>query len=290
MPVPLAEQMYRYIMGQGGGDTFTGLLDTYPGAAAAYSVRKLSSTYTGSALRVRKEVSSVDEETDIGFDSNGDLDTTALLSFASDADGGNVYVTIWYDQSGNGNNATNSTESEQPLVVSGGTLVEENGKAAIDFEHSGTRTPLDLSSALSIGTNDFMIAAVVKNKTNQANNYIDSSTNGMDLLYIGNKPTLSQSGVGTVLQQTATVNNIDTFLINFLRHGGSVYSYLNGGSEVSATDSTDFSQQIDYIGDDEVIIQEIIIFDSDQSANLGTVTTGGGTLIQGNINTYFDIV
>ena len=36
--------------------------------------------------------------------------------------------------------------------------------------------------------------------------------------------------------------------------------------------------------------QELIFFDSDQSANLGTITTGGGTLIQGNINTYFDIV
>ena len=43
-------------------------------------------------------------------------------------------VTTWYDQSGNGNDATNSTESEQPLVVSGGTLVEENGKAAIEFD------------------------------------------------------------------------------------------------------------------------------------------------------------
>jgi hypothetical protein len=190
-------------------------------------------------------------------------------------------VTTFYDQTGNGNDATNATESEQPLVVSAGTLVTENGKAAVEFEHSGTRTPLDLSNAVSIGTNDFMIAAVVKNKTNQANNYIDSSTNGMDVLYIGNKPTLSQSGVGTVLQQTATVNNTDTFLINFLRHGGSVYNYLNGGSEVSATDSTDFSAQIDSIGDDEVIIQEIIIFNSDQSSN----RTG----IEGNINDHFDI-
>ena len=37
-------------------------------------------------------------------------------------------------------------------------------------------------------------------------------------------------------------------------------------------------------------IQELIIYDSDQSANRGTVTTGGGTGIEGNINTYFDIV
>jgi len=37
-------------------------------------------------------------------------------------------------------------------------------------------------------------------------------------------------------------------------------------------------------------LQEIILFNSDQSANRGTVTTGGGTGIEGNINTYFDIV
>ena len=35
---------------------------------------------------------------------------------------------------------------------------------------------------------------------------------------------------------------------------------------------------------------EFIFFASDQSANRGTVTAGGGTGIEGNINTYFDIV
>ena len=77
------------------GAGFTGLLDTYTGAAAAYSVRRLSSTYTGSAMKVRR--SSDDALQDIGFDGSGNLDTSALLSFVGGGDG---HVTRWYSQSG----------------------------------------------------------------------------------------------------------------------------------------------------------------------------------------------
>jgi len=55
------------------------LLDTYSGAAAAYSLRKLRTVYAGSAIRVRR--SSDNTETDIGFNSSNGLDTTSLLSF-----------------------------------------------------------------------------------------------------------------------------------------------------------------------------------------------------------------
>lgn len=64
------------------GAGFTGILDEYSGAAAAYSVRRLSSTYTDGLIRVRR--SSDDTEQDIGFDANGDLDTTALLAFVNE--------------------------------------------------------------------------------------------------------------------------------------------------------------------------------------------------------------
>jgi surface protein len=71
------------------------LLDTYPNAAAAYSLRLLRSAYTGSAIRVRR--SSDNTEQDIGFVSN-ELDTSALTTFCS---GTNGFVKTWYDQSGN---------------------------------------------------------------------------------------------------------------------------------------------------------------------------------------------
>jgi hypothetical protein len=59
--------------------TATYLLDTYSGAAAAYSLRKLSGTYTGPAIRVRR--SNDNEEQDIAFSASGNLDTTSLLNF-----------------------------------------------------------------------------------------------------------------------------------------------------------------------------------------------------------------
>lgn len=55
------------------------LLDLYPNATVAYSVRRLSSTYTGNLIRVRR--SSDNTEQNIGYNATNDLDTTALLDF-----------------------------------------------------------------------------------------------------------------------------------------------------------------------------------------------------------------
>ena len=62
-----------------GGGVTPLLLDTYSGAAAAYSLRKLRTAYSGYAIRVRR--SSDNTSQDIGFDANGNLDTTSLLAF-----------------------------------------------------------------------------------------------------------------------------------------------------------------------------------------------------------------
>ena len=106
---------------------FVGLLDTYPNAAAAYSLRKLRSAYTGYAIKVRR--SSDNTEQDIGFSSSFGLDTSSLTSFCGASNG---FITTWYDQSGNGNNATQSTAANQPQIVSGGTVLTLNSKPKID--------------------------------------------------------------------------------------------------------------------------------------------------------------
>ncbi len=56
--------------------SFVGLLDDYPSAAAAYSVRKLRSAYTGSAIRVRR--ASDNAEQNIGF--QADMSHTLLYT------------------------------------------------------------------------------------------------------------------------------------------------------------------------------------------------------------------
>lgn len=101
------------------------LLDLYPNAAAAYSLRKLRTAYTGSAIRVRR--SSDNAEQDINFVGN-ELDTSSLLTFVGAGDG---FVTTWYDQSGSGFNAAQSTAASQPKIVSSGVIELENGKPAI---------------------------------------------------------------------------------------------------------------------------------------------------------------
>lgn len=55
------------------------ILDTHPDANAAYSLRKLDSSYAGSAIRVRRDFD--DTEQDIGFNGSGNLDTSTLESF-----------------------------------------------------------------------------------------------------------------------------------------------------------------------------------------------------------------
>jgi hypothetical protein len=66
------------ILARSGGGGASLLLDTYTGAAVAYSLRQLRTAYTGAAIRVRR--SSDNAEQDIGF-VGGDLDTTSMLNF-----------------------------------------------------------------------------------------------------------------------------------------------------------------------------------------------------------------
>ena len=107
------------------------LLDSYSGASVAYSLRKLSATYSGSAIRVRR--SSDNAEQNIGFDTEGNLDTTSLLSFVGVVSG---FVTTWYDQSGNGNNAFQTASSAQPQIVNNGSIITRNSKPYIEATSS----------------------------------------------------------------------------------------------------------------------------------------------------------
>jgi hypothetical protein len=94
----------------------------------AYSVRKLSKTYHGFCLRVRR--GSDNALLDIGFDTNGDLDTTLMISFVGSSNG---FVAVWYDQSGNQNNLKQVTQIYQPKIINSGVLITSNGKPFVGF-------------------------------------------------------------------------------------------------------------------------------------------------------------
>ena len=408
------------------GAGFTGILDEYSGAAAAYSVRRLSSTYTDGLIRVRR--SSDDAEQDIGFDANGDLDTTALLAFVQSGslwdtaragnltytnrasvendqsiggrsgvqkftstdtnaifgqtnvfssgdtnsytikidvyfptgqdvngirttqpftsssqtitqgewttvtisgtnssnlnfilnmldDGSNaisagqvVYVdsvtitqttadgavTTFYDQSGNGNNATNSTASEQPLVVSGGTLVEENGKAAIQFDG------VDDHVKASISITDYPVTNAIVQANDPTNSGYAWSLNNdtQSTQYYSNSDYSSSSIAFHTIRNSASVffsqswtDDDQNLLFAYSKANNDHAFGVNGGGLNTSTNSTTFPSvnniaigrlrfiggPLSYLGK----IQELIIFTSDQSSN----RTG----IETNINDHFSI-
>ena len=116
------------------------LLDLYPNATSAYSLRKLRNGYSGDVIKVR--IDTTGQPTyDIGFDSNGELDTVDLLSKAS---GNSAYVHTWYDQSGSGNDITQTDASKQPKIVNSGSIILKNGLPAVEF--NGSSTEFDTSS------------------------------------------------------------------------------------------------------------------------------------------------
>lgn len=112
------------------------LLDDYPGAAAAYSVRKLDKDYTGFAMEIRRQSDNATQN--IGFVGEN-LDVTSINTFCS---GTTCYVQTWYDQSGNGRDAEQATFANQPTIYTGASVVLENGKSGISFD--GTNDNFDL--------------------------------------------------------------------------------------------------------------------------------------------------
>jgi hypothetical protein len=61
------------------------------------------------------------------------IETTGTARYNQPLTSSMGYVTQWYDQSGNNRHATQTTASSQPLIVSSGSLVTENGKPAVSF-------------------------------------------------------------------------------------------------------------------------------------------------------------
>jgi hypothetical protein len=256
----------------------TPILDLYPNAAAAYSLRKLRSAYTGSAIRVRR---TNNDELDIGFTSSGALDTTSLLAFTGTGALDNGYVTTWYDQSGKVYNATQTTALSQPQIVSSGSVITENSKLAIQFANTFLSTPL--ASTLS-QPNSIIITHKFNVSLDNQKELIDSFGQPQRTLLDvngGNYRMLAGSSVDTTI--ASTLNQTLAFAIfnsssSSLSINGFLKSSLNPGT--AGLDSF----FIGYTGAANILnglLQEIIIYNSDQSSN----RTG----IETNINDFYSI-
>ena len=252
------------------------LLDTYTGAVAAYSLRKLRTAYTGSAIRVRR--SNDNSEQDIGFTSSGDLDTASLKSFVGVNNG---RVTIWYDQSGNGRNKTNATAATQPEIVFNGAVKRTNGKPCVNFQSVNVLT----SASTYTITHHVMVAKV---NVQQTINYSYANANNG---FFWNGSFAGVNGLGGfdgTNVRSITGEDLNQHLGWFSQRSSSLFVAKDGSSETN-TGAFASSITVDRLGgrqnaaaiDFQGEVQEVVAWNSDQSSNRNGIQT--------NINSYYVI-
>jgi hemin uptake protein HemP len=255
------------------------LLDTYPNAYIAYSVRLLRGGYTGSAIRVRR--SSDNTEQNIGFDINGNIDESALTTFVGS---GNGFVTTWYDQSGNGRNATQSTAINQPQIVSSGTVFKENNKIVLKTNGSS-----------------FLINNTLPNRGATSSTFVNlllTSTRGAVAMMSAENASQEQFWPSRAANGTNRYYDVDFTasalpngfnLISIIQNSGTMNAFENS-AQVATNLSADTGTATGLYLFRRVAgnplpngsgFSEVIIYGSDQSSN----RTG----IETNINTYYGI-
>jgi hypothetical protein len=211
---------------------------------------------------------------------------------------GDGFVETWYDQSGNGNDATQGTAGSQPKIVDGGSLVADG----LDFDGVNDR----LFGSHILNTDDVLYAAVVaKNKDLSkrglyVNNlfYNSSTDNGgfsveaktfnqagkiAGWMYDTNVSASVQDGLSSLTQDQVQ-------LLSFDLSNGSSKFHLDGSlvNTFSANMNSEDGGSPLNIGNSpsgavplEGSIKEIIIYNSDQSDNR--------TAIEANIGDHYDI-
>jgi hypothetical protein len=235
----------------------------------------LDAAYTGDAIRVRR--SGDNAEQDIGFDVAGELDRDAIANFCSPGDG---FVVTWYDQSGNGHDATKATTSLQPKIYDAATgVVLENGKPAIYFNQD----ELSITGAIIGTASDMQVAWVARRNT-----AAEATKRGL---------------FDTFTDRTVFDVTLDGWLFdgaysgNPLNYGDAqklvfydlitpiARAYMNGSQHNSTgwTQSAIINGIIGFGGAGWMTgyLQEFIIWSTDQSANRAG--------IESNINDYYDI-
>ena len=246
------------------------LLDTYTGAAAAYSLRKLSNNYTGSAI----EVSDGTNTQDIGFDANGGLDTSALATFCGSNNG---TITKWYDQSGNSNDAIPPTSNSRPKIYDGTDGVEEeNSKPAMQLDNIDDG--FDLTTNIADGTHYTFVVHALNSSNNSWGIFRESTSNA--IVPIALNGSTGAISFGYTLDslykddQSAFSGTRDNLHDLYTSAGQSLTTMKFSGQEIDGF----FSRANFYHWG---AAQEVIIFDSDQDTNR--------TAIQTNINDFYSI-
>ena len=256
------------------------LLDTYEGAAAAYSLRRLRSSYTGPAVRVRR--ASNNDELDIYFNRDGSLDTATLEAFCAGTDG---FVKVWYDQGQEGNDMSQTVTANQFRIVSNGVVLTKNGKPTLNSDGLGV-TKMESTDSTDYSTG-LLTAAVFSGRTYPLSVQSDNDNGFRHHVLSGGMR--SRFDTTNLDDNTFTTFDGDQAVQILTFDGSTAGNYVNdhigvtGSASVSDTSAmTKTIGSLSYAGNNyNGNIQEVIMFDSDQSANREA--------IRDNINDFYSI-
>ena len=264
------------------------LFDIQGGAYGAYSLRYLNREYNGDVILGYHDGTAATQ----GFTPTEIIDGT-LLAWA---DGDHVRVKTFYDQSGNGNDATQTARYNMPTVVISGVMQFLYGTIpAVNFDGSNDFIPLN-SALPDINTGSFSSFCVGKFDTDVGGTLEMmlslGSTSGSGRLYIPYGQN-SEFGWGYAATWNAVTTALDTDPHIFTAIAGSTQGnfqpFIDGTSKGSATLASNTTSGTYGIGglnsatayELDGKVAEVIVYSSDQSAKR--------TTLEKNIMDYYGI-
>jgi len=201
------------------------------------------------------------------------------------------HVTTWYDQSGNDNHATQGTAGSQPKIVDAGVLVSDG------IEFDGAYSHLSSDWGILTGNAAHSIFGVAKSSATGDRTLVSwGAVGGASLAGIGqqvNPTAYVQSFSGPLLVSDAgfTSERLVSLHHNGTSSVGAAKLFVDGTKNPAADSPADTPNHTStdlFIGtrsnlssDWQGYIKEIIIYNSDQSANRAAIET--------NINNHYDI-
>lgn len=237
---------------------------------AAYSLRKLSTSYKGPCVRVRRRNDG--SESDIQFTSSNELDVTALQEFARIGTGStftNCTVTKWYDQIGS-NDLVQATAGNQPLIYNGtaAAVVSLNSKPCMEFTAVSQQHLENSSNYSNPSASSVFFVAQTTHKSGSGN--FVTMINFRNLF----RMVLSPSGLSpdNYSKYSIGTNNVASKFVRFLS------GQTGDHDQQTALITWDGSTQDASTGVDSV---KLFLNGSSQTQAFGTV--GFGTLSSGNI-------